>query len=87
MSENLHSNQLFLSFFGAFYQRGLKSAPVTEAPHRAAAKAITPVPQATSKNILLALVSANFTSRGAAVSVKFSIEAKSDHTDLAFYCI
>jgi|TARA_Y100000385_G_scaffold81471_1_gene83386 hypothetical protein len=84
MSENLHSNQLFLSFFGAFYQRGLKSAPVTEAPHRAAAKAITPVPQATSKTILLALVSANFTSRGAAVSLKFSNEAKSDHTDLAF---
>ena len=67
-----------------FIRTGVNSAPVTKAPHRAAVKATTPVSQATSKTLLLALISANLTGRGAAVPVKFSTEAKSDHADLAF---
>lgn len=56
---------------------------VTDRLHRAAVKATTPVPQATSQTLSLASISANCASRGPAVPVQFSIMEKTDHTALA----
>ena len=63
---------------------GVKSAPTTFAPNRAAVKASTPVPHPTSKTLSFAFMPANLTTFGAAVPVKFSNKVKSDQTTLAF---